>query len=78
MPTWFVWGIQRACSDKAIDGLKELLVHANSIKEQVEKLEAAKKLEEQMALEEFEATRAEFISTTAKIDMDVGPNVGQA
>eukprot|EP00973_Karenia_brevis_P028735 3963120-Karenia_brevis.AAC.1 len=42
MPTWFVWGIQRACSDKAIDGLKDLLAHANSTKEQVEKMEATK------------------------------------
>eukprot|EP00973_Karenia_brevis_P083219 11538552-Karenia_brevis.AAC.1 len=33
MATWFVWGVQRVCSEKAICGLNDLLVQANTIKE---------------------------------------------
>eukprot|EP00973_Karenia_brevis_P081405 11283398-Karenia_brevis.AAC.1 len=71
MPTWFIWGIQSACSDEANAGLRDLLVQANSTKEQVEKLEADKKLlEQQLAKEESggtEATRADINSTMEKI-----------
>eukprot|EP00973_Karenia_brevis_P067248 9351654-Karenia_brevis.AAC.1 len=54
MATWFVWGIQRVCSDKAIRGLNDILVQANTIKENVIEMGNAKKaLEEQIAIEAF-------------------------
>eukprot|EP00973_Karenia_brevis_P093576 12417979-Karenia_brevis.AAC.1 len=68
MATWFIWGVQRVCSEKAIRGLNDILIQANTIKENVVQMRDKKKaLEEKIAIQAFESTKAELASLNQKI-----------
>eukprot|EP00973_Karenia_brevis_P094239 12421458-Karenia_brevis.AAC.1 len=52
MASWFVWGVQRACSDKAIRGLNDILIQANTVKENAANMHEKKKaLMDKLAIE---------------------------
>eukprot|EP00973_Karenia_brevis_P046435 6438684-Karenia_brevis.AAC.1 len=52
MATWFVWGVLRACSEKAIRGLNDILIQANTVKENATHMhEKEKALEANLAID---------------------------